>query len=164
MSAPYLSIMSSGLTTLPLDLDILAPSLSTMPWVSKFSKGSSQEHIPKSYNTFVKNRAYMRWSIACSTPPMYWSTGIQASAFSLAKGISVFFGSVNLKKYHDEHTKVSIVSVSLFAGLPHPGQVVFTNSSLLARGEAPVPVSSISMGSMTGRSFSGTGTSPQSEQ
>ena len=30
-----------------------------------------------SASALVKKRAYIRWRIACSTPPMYWSTGIQ---------------------------------------------------------------------------------------
>ena len=42
VSAPYLAIMAVGSTTLPLDLDILLPSLSTMPWVSRLVKGSSR--------------------------------------------------------------------------------------------------------------------------
>ena len=30
-----------------------------------------------SASAFTKKRAYIRCRIACSTPPMYWSTGIQ---------------------------------------------------------------------------------------
>lgn len=40
VSAPYLSMRTSGLTTLPLDLDIFAPSLIIMPWVKRCRKGS----------------------------------------------------------------------------------------------------------------------------
>ena len=40
-SAPYFCSMSSGSTTLPLDFDITAPFLSTMPWVRSRLNGSS---------------------------------------------------------------------------------------------------------------------------
>jgi hypothetical protein len=40
-------------------------------------------------------------------------------------------------KYHDESTKVSIVSVSRLAGPPQLGQLTFTQSSAAASGERP---------------------------
>ena len=67
---------------------------------------------------------------------MYWSTGSQLLTFLGSKGNSSLLESTNLKKYHDESTKVSIVSVSLFASVPHLGHFVFMNSSLLARGDS----------------------------
>src|SRR5579883_1285681 len=55
---------------------------------------------------------------------------------------------------------VSIVSVSRFAGVPQVGQGTFTHDSNLARGDGPRPDSSMSSGSCTGRSASGTATGP----
>ena len=46
VSAPYLSINSSGSIVLPLDLDIFAPSFNTIPCVKRFIKGSSVLHKP----------------------------------------------------------------------------------------------------------------------
>ena len=60
------------------DLLILAPSLITMPCVSRILERffrAYQSQIIKS--AIWKNLAYIRWRIACSTPPMYWSTFIQ---------------------------------------------------------------------------------------
>ena len=66
-------------------------------------------------------------------------------------------------KYHDESTKVSIVSVSRRAGWPHFGQATFRKDSHLLSG-LPLPSGIRSSGSTTGRSFSGTGTTPQTSQ
>lgn len=73
--------------------------------------------------------------MACSTPPIYVSTGNSADAFSGSNGLvkndtllfsriwyknrtykDLLCGSVYLIKYHDESTNVSIVSVSRLAG------------------------------------------------
>ena len=67
-------------------------------------------------------------------------------------------------KYQDESTKVSIVSVSRLAIPLHKGQSVFKNFSDSIRGEPPFPVNFTSSGSITGRSFSGTGTTPHFSQ
>jgi len=72
-------------------------------------------------------------------------------------------GQAKRAKYHDESTKVSIVSVSRFAGLPHVGHLVSTYDARLLSG-LPVPSGTTSSGSSTGRSLSGTGTSPQAGQ
>ena len=77
VSAPYLLMISSGETTLPLDLDILLPSLSTIPCVKRPRNGSLASMRPKSWITFTKKREYNKCKIACSIPPMYWSTFIQ---------------------------------------------------------------------------------------
>src|SRR5580704_8163183 len=69
-------MIDAGETTLPLDLLILAPSLVTMPCVNSAWKGSWKSRCPRSASALVKKRAYIRCRIACSTPPMYWSTGI----------------------------------------------------------------------------------------
>ena len=67
--------------------------------------------------------------MACSIPPMYWSTGIQWAAASWSIGASVLQGLQNRSKYQEESTKVSMVSVSRSAGPPHRGQVVCRNPS-----------------------------------
>ena len=56
-----------------------------------------------------------------------------------------------------------MVSVSRLAGLPHLGQEHFKKSSRLFRG-LPEPSGTQSSGNTTGKSFSGTGTSPQVSQ
>ena len=66
----------------------------------------------------MKNREYSKCKIACSIPPIYWSTGIQFSIDLLEKPVLEFRGSQNLKKYQDESKKVSSVSVSLIAFIP----------------------------------------------
>src|SRR6266850_3846956 len=66
VSAPYFSRTKSSDTTLPFDFDIIAPSLMTMPWLSSAMNGSSIFVRPRSRSTFVLNRAYRRWSTACS--------------------------------------------------------------------------------------------------
>ena len=61
-------------------------------------------------------------------PPIYWLTGSQPfgpSTTSRLVGRSSFHGSVKRAKYHDESTKVSIVSVSRRAALPHFGHGAF---------------------------------------
>src|SRR2546423_3609407 len=106
------------------------------------------EISPRSRITFVQKREYSRCRIACSMPPMYWSTAIQYFARS---STMLFFWSEQAKrmKYHDESTKVSIVSVSRFAGLPHFGHLQFRNEGVLARG-LPVPSGTRFSGSTTG--------------
>ena len=60
VSAPYLAIISSGSTVFPFDLDIFAPSLSTMPCVSKLANGSRTVTSPRSAKTIWKKRAYSK--------------------------------------------------------------------------------------------------------
>src|SRR6185436_16146115 len=100
--------------------------------------------------------------MACSMPPMYWSTAIQYFARSSTIDLS-WPGQAKRAKYQDESTNVSMVSVSRFAGLPQLGQVVFTKDGNLFSG-LPVPSGTRSSGSMTGNWSSGTGTSPQDGQ
>ncbi len=102
--------------------------------------------------------------MACSTPPIYWSTGIHRATASCSKGNVRFFGSVKRRKYQEESTNVSIVSVSRTAGSWQTGQVVLVNASFSRKGDPPVPVKVTSRGRMTGRSLSGTGTVPQRSQ
>ena len=79
--------------TLPRDLDILAPSRVIMPWVKSRANGSWKSRWPRSASAFVKKRAYIRCRIACSTPPMYWSTGIQRASTSGSHGASSLLAS-----------------------------------------------------------------------
>ena len=69
-------------------------------------------------------------------------------------------GEANRAKYHEESTKVSIVSVSRRAGSPHFGHFTSRNAGVFASG-LPVPSGTRCSGSITGSSASGTGTSPQ---
>src|SRR5215217_9760125 len=91
--------------------------------------------MPMSYSTLVKKRLYIRCRTACSLPPTYWYVGIQRRAASGSNGPSVYSGEMYRRKYQDESTKVSIVSVSRSAGPPHCGQVVATQSRAPARGD-----------------------------
>src|SRR3989344_2878494 len=93
-------------------------------------------------------------------PPMYWSTGVQYSAFFLSNKALLFVLSQYLKKYQLLSTKVSIVSVSLFAGELQFGQVVLMKELEVANG-LPDGVNLTSLGNATGRALSGTGTVPQ---
>ncbi|MCY1546850.1 hypothetical protein D9M68_828710 [compost metagenome] len=67
-------------------------------------------------------------------------------------------------KYHDESTKVSIVSVSRRAALPHTGHTTPAWKPSCLFSGLPEPSGTQSVGSTTGRSFSGTGTAPCSSQ
>jgi len=67
------------------------------------------------------------------------------------------------KKYQDESTKVSSVSVSRCAAPPQLGHAHARQAAAasLLRGEVPLPVKAKFSGSCTGKSRSGTGTVPQ---
>src|SRR6202007_70730 len=98
-----------------------------------------------------------------SMPPMYWSTGIQSLATRMSVGADAIHGSVKRAKYQEESTNVSIVSVSRVAGLPHRGQATFFQVGWRSSG-LPGRSNVTSSGSSTGRSFTGTGTTPQVSQ
>src|SRR3954453_9005617 len=72
--------------------------------------------------------------MACSTPPTYWSMGIQVRVCSGSKAPPGKSGEQNRRKYQDESTNVSIVSVSRAAGPPQVGQVVSTQVRFEPRG------------------------------
>src|SRR5437773_11483883 len=129
--------MEAGETTFPRDLLILAPSLVTIPCVKSARKGSCTSRWPRSASALQKKRAYIRCRIACSTPPMYWSTGIHSWTASCDHAASSLTGSQYRRKYQDESTNVSIVSVSRLAAPPHDGHATFTQSSAAASGERP---------------------------
>src|SRR6202042_1756094 len=107
------SICSPRLTPLPSDLDIALPPFTTWPWFISRVNGSPNEISPMSCSTLVKNRAYSRCRIACSTPPTYRSTGAQRWTSSCRNGPPSYRGEQYRNWYQDESTKVSIVSVSL---------------------------------------------------
>src|SRR6185437_10225832 len=111
----------------------------------------------------VKKREYSRCRIACSMPPMYWFTGIQALAAAGVVGAFSFHGSVKRAKYHDESTKVSMVSVSRRADPAHCGHLTFFHVGWRSSG-LPGLSKVTSSGRITGRSFSGTGTTPHLSQ
>src|SRR5689334_17011738 len=97
--------------------------------------------------------------MACSMPPMYWSTGSHSSAVFGVVGDLSFQGSVKRAKYQDESTKVSIVSVSRLAIPEHFGHLTFFQVGWRSSG-LPGLSKVTSSGSVTGRSLSGTGTTP----
>jgi len=74
------------------------------------------------------------------------------------------FGERKRRKYHDESTKVSIVSVSRVTGAPVSGWVVFTQSVAAPRGDEPFGRRSrpSASGSSTGSWSCGTANSPPS--
>ena len=59
--------------------------------------------------------------MACSMPPIYWSTGSQYSIAARSKALSAW-GEAKRAKYHDDSKKVSKVSVSRTAAAPQRGQ------------------------------------------
>ena len=89
---------------------------------------------------------------------------LQYAAFTGSNGSSLFAGSQKRRKYHDESTNVSIVSVSRRAGPPHVGHLTLTNSGTWASGESPRPVKVVTFGSATGNWSYGTGTTPSLSQ
>ena len=82
------------------------------------------------------NLAYSRCMTACSLRRCRGLRDLVIHS-SPGKALVCVVGAGVLKKYHDEHTNVSMVSVSRLAALLHTGQVVFRNSSCLAKGEGP---------------------------
>ena len=76
------------------------------------------------------------------------------------------FGDRNLRKYQEESTKVSMVSVSRMAAPPQLGHETFTQSVAPPKGEVPFGDRSrpLASGSRIGSSLAGTGTSPHFSQ
>ena len=60
--------------------------------------------------------------MACSAPPVYWSTGAHCFTCAGSQGRVSSSGLRNRRKYQEESKKVSIVSVSRRASPPHEGQ------------------------------------------
>src|SRR5665647_12271 len=96
-------------------------------------------------------------------PPIYWSTGSHSFAAVSVVGDVVFHGSVKRAKYQDESTNVSMVSVSRRAAPEHCGHFTFFQVGWRSSG-LPGLSKVTSSGSVTGKSFSGTPTTPHVEQ
>src|SRR5262249_60207774 len=88
------------------------------------------------------------------------STAIQYAAGAGSNGSSSLRGSQKRRKYQEESTNVSIVSVSRRAGPPQTGHFTLTHSGTCASGESPRPVNVVTVGSFTGKSAYGTPTAP----
>ncbi len=97
-------------------------------------------------------------------PPMYWSTGSQARTLAGSSGRESSCGLANRRKYQEESTNVSMVSVSRRADRPHRGHAALAKLSTRASGDPPVMVMATSSGRITGSSASGTGTVPHASQ
>src|SRR5215467_2225276 len=96
-------------------------------------------------------------------PPMYWSTGSHSSTILRSVGAVLSHGLVKRAKYQDESTKVSIVSVSRRAGPEHCVHLTFFHVGWRSSG-LPGTSNVTSYGKVTGKSFSGTGTTPHFAQ
>src|ERR1039458_3590034 len=96
-------------------------------------------------------------------PPIYLSTGSHSFTHFRSVGAVVIHGSVKRAKYQDESTKVSMVSVSRRAGPLHCGHATFFQVGWRSSG-FPGLSKLTSSGSVTGKSFSGTGTTPHLSQ
>ena len=153
-------MLDANSTRLPFDFDIFEPSSSTMPWLMRLVNGSVKSTRPMSKRTFVMNRAYSRCRIACSTPPMYESTGAHLDASAVGNGSVAPFGARKRRKYHELSTNVSIVSASRSAGSPVSGSTVVIHSVAPPSGDVPFGFRSrpFASGSTTGSCSSGTGT------
>ena len=167
MSAPNSFIISSGFITFPFDFDIFSPFVpSIIPCDVRFAYGSFVGTTPMSYKNLCQNLEYNKCSVVCSIPPLYQSTGDQYSSASFDANVLSLCGSIYLKKYQDDPAHCGIVSVSLLAGFPQCGHVVFIHSSCFANGDSPFSPGkkSFTSGSFNGKSFSSNGTQPHSSQ
>src|ERR1700733_5746087 len=95
-------------------------------------------------------------------PPIYWSTGIQYSAAARSNAVGAC-AEQKRRKYQDESKNVSSVSVSRVAAPPQVGQLTCFQVGWRSSG-LPGRSNVTSRGNSTGKSCSGTGTMPQSEQ
>src|ERR1700722_6881132 len=89
---------------------------------------------------------------------------MRCAASAGANGTSSDHGSQKRRKYHEESTKVSMVSVSRSAGPPHFGHVTKRNVGWRLSGDSPVGRDSASSGGRTGNWSSGPPTMPSSGQ
>jgi len=85
------------------------------------------------------------------------------SSFEIPTSFHFLWFVAYLKKYQEDCTNVSSVSVSLVAAVPHFGQVQFFQVGCLSSG-FPSPVISTSSGSATGRFSIFSVTNPQDGQ
>ena len=94
LSAPTLFTTSSGLITLPKDLDIFLPSsASTMPCETRRAYGSLTGTSPQSYKNLFQKREYNKCKVVCSIPPLYKSTGSQYFNLTASANALLFLGS-----------------------------------------------------------------------
>src|ERR1700733_4306838 len=100
--------------------------------------------------------------MACSMPPIYWSTGSQYSTSRFSNAVSAR-GEQKRAKYQEDSKKVSKVSVSRRAAPPQLGQLTYFQVGCRSSG-LPGWSKLTSSGSLTGGSCSGTGTSAQDGQ
>src|SRR4029078_4641559 len=96
-------------------------------------------------------------------PQMYLSTGSHSSTVLRSVGAVLIHGSVKRAKYQDESTNVSMVSVSRRAGPAHFGHFTFFQVGWRSSG-VPGLSKVTSCGNVTGRSLSGTWTTPHFSQ
>jgi hypothetical protein len=76
-----------------------------------------QAHVVQGLDT---NRQYSRCRMACFDPPVYWSAGIHRPRLRVERRVRR--ARQYRRKYQDESTNVSMVSVSRRAWPPHDGQ------------------------------------------
>ena len=140
-SAPYLSIMSCGSTTLPWLFDMACERLQrgqcmhTMPWLSRCERLAPEaarqkidvlEHaLEEARIDEVHDRVLDAADVLVNGHP--------ALGRACAIGVASSRGDVKRRKYHDESTNVSMVSVSRRAWAPQRGHVVCGNVGWRAR-------------------------------
>ena len=141
-SAPYFSTIASGVTTLPLLLDIFWPSL-----------GPDHALVAQDRERFLEvDQPGVEHHLGPHPRVQQMHHGVLGAAdvevdrqpvirqrVAIERTVGCQCGEAKRRKYHDEQAKPSSVSVSRSAGPPHLGQVVLTNSGTLASGERPVP-------------------------
>ena len=129
---------AAGETTLPRDLLIFAPSFVTIPCVNSAWNGSWNSRWPRSASAFVKKRAYIRCRIACSTPPMYWSTGIHSRQRPGVPGLVVVAGvAVAQEVPGGVDERVHRVGLAPRRAVARGAASCSTQSSAAASGERP---------------------------
>src|SRR5690606_19009730 len=74
-----------------------------------FLKGSSVGAKPLSFKNLFQKRAYNKWPVACSLPPMYKSTFSQYSKASAEANSVSLCASIYRIQYHDEPAQPGIV-------------------------------------------------------
>jgi hypothetical protein len=132
-------------------------SFSTMPWVSRRLNGSSNVTRPRSRMTLVQKREYSRCRIACSMPPMYWSTGSQylTRSSTMAPPLSARRSAVVPGRVDE-----GVHGVGLAPRRRRTSGRRSRGSRPRLLSGLPEPSGTQSSGSTTGNWSSGTGTSP----
>ena len=140
---------SSGATRLPFDFDILAPPMRIMPWVNSRVNGSrSVRRCDAEVGQRLGEEAgvhQVQDGVLDAADVLVDRHPVRDRVLA-SNGASSFHGSQKRRKYHDESTKVSIVSVSRVGGPPQLGQVVCRKPSWSRSGDSPVGRNSTSSG------------------